>query len=141
MEIYKNGKGGVKRMKIAYVAGPYRAKTKIGIIRNIVAARKVAKELWKMGYAAICPHSNTALFDGICPDENFLQGDLDILQRCDIMVLVKGWEKSSGTRGEIEFAVNNNILIYEWDYFWKDINLFTKQFKNTVLRQNIPQNQ
>jgi hypothetical protein len=65
-----------KVLKIAYVAGPYRAKTKIGIILNILRARKVAKELWKMGYAVICPHSNSALMDGIAPDEAFLNGGI-----------------------------------------------------------------
>jgi nucleoside 2-deoxyribosyltransferase len=109
-------------MKIAYVAGPYRGKSKIKlinrlqVIRNIVRARTVAKELWRQGYAALCPHSNTALFDGAAPDETFLQGDIDMLAKCDLVVLVRGWDKSNGTKDEVIFAKYAGIPVYEWDY-------------------------
>lgn len=107
-------------MKLAYVAGPYRGKSKIKlinrlqVIRNIMAARKVAKELWKMGYAVICPHSNTALFDGVTPDKAFLEGDLLMLDRCDILVLQGKWRKSSGTIGELKRAQRLEMPVYEW---------------------------
>jgi len=107
-------------MKIAYVAGPYRGKSKIKLInqlqvmRNIIAARKVAKELWKLGYAVICPHSNTALFDGIVHDQTFLDGDIEILKRCDIIVLIGGWTNSRGTIGEYCVARDAGIQAYEW---------------------------
>ena len=101
-------------MELAYVGGPYRAKSKIGIIKNIVAARKVAQELWKAGYAVICPHSNSGLFNGV-PEESFLSGDIEILKKCDILVLVPGWECSTGTLDEIETAIQNNIPVYEWE--------------------------
>ena len=42
------------------MAGPYRADTIYGVAQNIQKARDVALRLWKLGYAAICPHSNTA---------------------------------------------------------------------------------
>lgn len=103
-----------ENMKIAYVAGPYRAKTKLGIIKNIMAARKIAKELWKLGYSVICPHSNSGLFSGI-PEEIFLEGDIEILKKCDVVVLVPGWENSSGTMNEIQIAAANNIAIFEWE--------------------------
>lgn len=100
--------------KIAYVAGPYRADSIVGIIKNIIAARKIAKELWKMGYVVICPHSNSGLFSGIS-EEVFLDGDIAILKRCDLVVLVPGWESSSGTINEIEIAIGNNIPVTEWE--------------------------
>ncbi|KZL88693.1 DUF4406 domain-containing protein [Clostridium magnum] len=99
-------------MDIAYVGGPYRAKTKLGIIRNIIVARKVAKKLWKLGYGVICPHSNSALFNNL-PEESFINGDIEMLKRCDVLVLVPGWENSAGTLGEIETAIQNHIPIYE----------------------------
>jgi hypothetical protein len=105
---------GQEKMKLAYVAGPYRARTIVGIVVNILRARKVANKLWKMGYAVICPHSNSALFDGAAPVQNFLQGDLQMLKLCEVIVLVPGWERSSGTWDEVAYAVNNNILIRYW---------------------------
>ena len=101
-------------MQIAYIAGPYRAKTKLGIIRNILKARKVAKKYWALGYTAFCPHMNSALMDRCAPDEVFLKGDLEFLQHADILVVIPGWERSKGTLGEIEFAKAKGIpIIYE----------------------------
>jgi hypothetical protein len=89
-------------MKKAYVIGPYRAKTVEGIENNIRAAAEVAKELWKMGYAVFCPHLNSAHFDGVAPDESFINGDLEFLSCCDVMVILPGWRSSRGSLGEIE---------------------------------------
>lgn len=105
-------------MKLCYIAGPYRGKSKIKIInwlqrqRNIRRARKAAEKLWKMGYAVLCPHLNTSNFDGLMPDETFLDGTLEMMKRCDLVVLVKGWEKSSGTLNEIKTAKTLKIPVY-----------------------------
>lgn len=99
-------------MKVAYVAGPYRADTIHGVAQNIQKARNVALRLWKLGYAVICPHSNTAFFDVACPDSVWLEGNIEILKRCDLVVLVDGWENSAGTRREVEVAAAYGIPIY-----------------------------
>ena len=98
-------------MKIAYIAGPYRAKTKLGVLINIIRARKAAKKYWQKGYAVICPHSNSALFDSVVPDQHFLDGDIEILSKCDVIVMIKGWQKSSGARNELSFALENRLTI------------------------------
>jgi len=98
-------------MEIAYIAGPYRAKTVFGVIRNILRARKVAKEYWRKGYATFCPHLNSVLMDKVAPTDIFLRGDLKFLEYADIMIVLPGWEKSKGTLGEIEFAKRKGIRI------------------------------
>lgn len=101
-------------MQIAYIAGPYRAKTKLGVIRNILKARKIAKKYWALGYTVFCPHLNSALMDGIAPDEVFLKGDLEFLQYADILVVIPGWERSTGTLAEIEFAkIKGKPMVFE----------------------------
>ena len=108
-------------MKLAYVAGPYRGKSRVKLINrlqiigNIIEARKVARALWRMGYAVICPHSNTALFDGVAPDKAFLDGDIIILKRCDLIVMIPGWTNSSGAKDEFRIANANHIPAYTWD--------------------------
>ena len=93
-------------MRVAYIAGPYRAKTSIGKLINIWKARKAAKKYWKMGYAVICPHSNSALFDGVVDELTFLNGDLEILKRCvDVLVLLPKWEDSTGSVIEQQWAI------------------------------------
>ena len=98
-------------MQIAYIAGPYRASTKLGVIRNILKARKAAKKYWRKGYAVFCPHLNSALMDRCAPEEVFLRGDLEFLKYADILVVIPGWERSTGTLGEIEFAKSKGIPI------------------------------
>jgi len=108
-------------MKLAYVAGPYRGKSKyriinrLQVIRNIIRARAVSKELWKQGYAVICPHSNSALFDGVAPDRTFLDGDIMMLKKCDLIVMLPNWAWSSGAVDELCIAQANGIPAYIWD--------------------------
>jgi len=99
-------------MKVVYVAGPYRGETESDVVRNIRAAEAVAIRIWKMGHAAICPHKNTALFGGLCPDDVWLKGDLEILSRCDELILCVGWEKSKGTADEIQLAKSLGIPVF-----------------------------
>ena len=107
-------------MRVAYVAGPYRASTPWGVHLNIEAAKAVAFELWRMGYAVLCPHANTAMMDFGC-DEVFLDGDLEILKRCDLVVVCPGWESSEGTQAEIAHAHNELKAVYYWPEDREDI--------------------
>ena len=83
-------------------------------MRNIRSAEAVAAELWKAGFAVICPHMNTALMGGICPDDVWLKGHLVILERCDLVVLAPGWRVSAGTLAEVARANERRIPVYEW---------------------------
>lgn len=101
-------------MKVAYISGPYRGKTENEVVANIKAAEVVAIKYWRLGYAVICPHKNTALFDGICSEDVFLEGDIEIMKRCDVVVMMKEWRNSSGARKELEIATRNGLaIIYE----------------------------
>ncbi len=106
-------------MKLVYVAGPYRADTEHGVHRNIQRAEAVAYQVWKLGCACICPHKNTAYFGGELPDRTWLDGDIEMILRCDAVVLVKGWEQSSGTRAEIESCRAAGIPVFKTlDELW-----------------------
>lgn len=91
-------------MKVAYIVGKYRSKTIEGTRDNIGRARKTAIKYWKKGYAVICPHLNTALFDGLADDEVWLKGDQEILKRCDVIIMMRGWKKSVGAKSEYQLA-------------------------------------
>jgi len=100
-------------MDVAYVIGPYRSKIGAhGIKKNIDKAEDTAKRLWLLEFAVICPHKNTAFFDGIAPDEIWLQGDLELLSRSNLAVTVDGWEKSEGSTQEVNFCKENKIPVY-----------------------------
>lgn len=101
-------------LKIAYIAGPYRADTIAGVRRNIETAREMAEHVWRIeGWGAICPHLNTALMDGLVPDRKFLEVDLEILRRCDAVILAGVWWHSVGVLQECREANRLKLPIYD----------------------------
>lgn len=93
----------------AFISGPYRAKTTNETRRNIRIAEEAAEEYWRKGYAVICPHLNSAFFDGACDDERFLIGYEEMVPWADLVVLLPGWETSAGARREYERALSLGI--------------------------------
>jgi len=102
-------------IKLVYIAGPYRGDgTPDCIHENIQVARIIAKKYWQAGYAVICPHMNSAYMDGVCPDETFLEGAIEILKRCDGIVMMPNWQQSAGSRDELNMAIKLGLeIIYE----------------------------
>ena len=100
---------------LVYLAGPIRPKGDQTLESNINNAKSIALELWKKGYTVISPHANSDLPITLADKEvealRWLNGDLDIIARCDAVVVLPGWEESAGTKGEIEFAKERNIPI------------------------------
>ncbi len=119
--------GGLMKDVVVYVAGPYRCPEghEWNVINNIRAAEYIALELWRHNIPTICPHKNTAFFGGACDDATWLLGDLIIIGRCDILVLVRGWENSIGTIAEIHKALDQKKPVFP---NWRDaVNLIYKE--------------
>jgi hypothetical protein len=117
-----------ERLPVIYIAGPYRAPTPWQILQNIRAAQAVALQVWKLGAVAICPHANTALFDGEAPDDLWLDGDLELLYRCDALLCTEDYQRSSGARAEVRKATEwskpiftnvNHEAFPRWIHGWK----------------------
>jgi hypothetical protein len=101
--------------KIVYLASPYRAKSEWMVYQHIENARYEATRLWNAGFIVINPIGNTAFFGGVydLPDKVWLDGDLVILSRCDILVLNFGWKSSSGCCSEREYAIKCGLPVYD----------------------------
>ncbi len=97
-------------MITVYVAGPYRANNIIKQIMNICRARKYARILWRKRIVALCPHSNSAFFDDI--DDIILPGCIELMLRCDAVLVIPKSDKSSGVRAEISAAKHANMPVY-----------------------------
>ena len=94
-------------MKLVYTAGKYRGGTIWGTRQNIRLAELVMGDLVCMGLSVICPHKNTALMDGIVsPNDHevWLAIDLEMLKRCDAIVMLPNWINSEGAKAELEKA-------------------------------------
>lgn len=100
-----------EKMKVAYIAGPYRADTISEIRHNIRRAEDAAEVLWKSGYAVICPHKNSGFFDGLVPDKQFLDAGLRFVEIADVVFVLKGWPGSVGSKAEVDRAKELGIEI------------------------------
>jgi hypothetical protein len=109
---------------VLFISGPYRAASPDGILSNILAAREVAKAVWQCGAIALCPHTNTMLMDGVLPDSVWLEGDIELLRRCDGVVLLPGWEVSHGSMAEREVAFQARMPVFEWPVHRERIHAF-----------------
>lgn len=95
-----------------YIAGPYRSPTDAGVQRNIRRAALLAQRVWKTGCVAVCPHLNSANFSGIVPEQWILDGYLELVSRCDAVVLTAKWRESEGTLAEMAWAEKYEIPVF-----------------------------
>jgi hypothetical protein len=99
-------------MRVIYVAGPFRGRDSWEIESNIRRAEALSLEVWKAGGVALCPHANTRFFQGTLPDDTFVRGTLEMLTRCDAILMVPGWERSAGARGERDWAIEHAMPVF-----------------------------
>jgi len=95
---------------LIYVSGKYSG----DVDANIEAAASIAGDLWEMGHAVFCPHTNTANFEKRCAAtyEQYIAGDLEVITWCGALVMVPGWEESKGAVIEKDYAESLGIPIY-----------------------------
>ena len=101
---------------VIYLATPIRPKNGQTLEGNLAKAKQIALELWKKGYTVFCPAANSdlpiSLADKEVEAERWLNGDIEILTRCDAIVVEPGWDCSVGVKGEISVASTAGIPIY-----------------------------
>lgn len=106
-------------MPAVYVCGPYRSKTREGLQLNIQSALQVGKLACLKGWAPLIPHANTAPLDGVSPeldDQFWLDATMELMRRCDAVVLAPGWQRSEGVKGELNEADRLGIPIYRSEH-------------------------
>jgi hypothetical protein len=103
------------RLPVVYIAGPYRAATQAGIELNIQAARSIGLQAIRRGWSPIIPHCNFAQLDLVDPaigDSFWLAATMEHMRRADVVLLVPGWENSTGTQAEVREANRWNIPVF-----------------------------
>ena len=103
--------------ELVFVSGRYRGNF-IQRLINIWKARQVAKMLWKQGFIPIVPHLNSCMMDGVVTDQEFLDGCIRMLDKCDAIYMMEGYGCSRGSVMELEHAVNTGkkVRLYFEDY-------------------------
>jgi Domain of unknown function (DUF4406) len=95
---------------VIYVSGKYSG-TPNEINENIQLARNASIQLWELGFTVITPHLNTIHFenDCKCSYEDYMDGDLEILSRCDAILFLENFKDSNGALKEKEKAEELHI--------------------------------
>lgn len=104
-------------MKLVYVAGPFTAPTAWQIAENVRAAERAGLQVACCGAMPVIPHANTANFHGTCTPEFWYAGTLELLRRCDAIVLIDGWRGSRGAVIEKETAEKRGMPVFILNYF------------------------
>lgn len=100
-------------MKVIYVAGPFRAKTPWEIEQNIRDVEALALKIARYGAAPLCPHSMYRYYQNSLPDEFWMEATLELMRRCDAVVLSLRWKGSAGSKGEREEALRLGLPVFE----------------------------
>lgn len=93
-------------MKLIYVAGRFSGMDRACVERNIEAATQVGLQVAAAGAMPVIPHANTQHpeFETLQPYEFWIAGTMALLERCDALITVPGWEASKGACGEVKRA-------------------------------------
>ena len=98
----------------AFISGAYSGSLS-EVNENISKARVVIADVIKAGWIPICPNVFWSPFADIQDYDFWLEAAITLLETCDILVLVPGWETSSGVKREIQRAREIGILIVNSD--------------------------
>lgn len=94
---------------LLYVAGAYCG----DVSANISKAEEVSIALIRNGWHVFTPHKNTAGYeqyeDGTLSKTTWIEMDLNILSRCNVLFVMNNWKSSIGTQKEIHFASVHDI--------------------------------
>lgn len=108
------------KIPLIYVAGPYTAPTSAEVDTNIMRAREAGKVVCGLGAYPIIPHANTSHFEGAAPDSFWLPATLEACRRCDAILILRGWQSSKGTLGELELMRDlHRPIFFEVDPTWQ----------------------
>ena len=99
-------------MRLVYIAGPYRAPSPWQVEQNIRAAEDLAVKVHAAGMFAVCPHANSRHMEGVADDAHFLVGTLELMRRCDAVILTRNWRTSSGALAEVAEATRIGIPVF-----------------------------
>lgn len=98
-------------MKLVFLAGPFRGDgSREAKLQNIDATQVHTKQLIKNQISFYSPHLNLDVAvmnlggDGSEHAEYAINTQRIFLERCDILAVLPGWQESSGTKDEIDYA-------------------------------------
>ena len=85
-------------MKLVYVAGPLRAADTWSVEQNIQIVERLALDVFGLGAYPVYVHPFARYTEG--RRALAMRGSLELMRRCDALILAAGWDSSDGSVGE-----------------------------------------
>lgn len=106
-----------KKIPRVYVAGAYSADNVMGVLNNMRRGMELATKVLLAGFAPFCPWYDYHYIILLREGENLTVQDMytysiNWLSVSDAVLVVPGWENSTGTKKEIEVAINLGIPVF-----------------------------
>lgn len=102
------------KMVLVYIAGPYSAATQAGIEENVKAAQKLGAEVMTAfpgKVLAVVPQSLGKGLEDRGDYKFWIAATLELMRRCDGVVLRHNWRNSPGAVGEVDEAIRQRMPI------------------------------
>lgn len=111
-----------RRPRVVYVAGPFRASRAWLIEQNVRRAESQVRRLLELGFAPVCMHTTGRFLFGEVSETKMLDASLELVRRCDAVLLLEGYEQSAGAVSELNAAIDADVPTFhtlaelrEWD--------------------------
>ena len=91
-------------MRLVFIAGKFAGANAWEIACNVHIAEGVALRVAQLGGMPVVPHSLGRSMFGTLPEEFWRAGCLELLGRCDGIVLLPSWSNSPGAGAEARHA-------------------------------------
>lgn len=96
-------------MKLVFVAGKFAGANAWEVACNVHEAEAAALRVAKLGGMPVVPHSLGRSMFGTLPEEFWRAGCLELLARCDGIILLPTWISSAGANAESNYASEHGI--------------------------------
>jgi hypothetical protein len=122
-----------------YIAGPYSSPSAdpVPLLENIRNGLRAASTLIQQGYAPFCPFVDFLYWIVLRPKERITKSQiqnysLEWVKQCQAVLLLKGWERSSGAIRELLVAIYEDVPIFTSvrqlrDYFEREKKTSSKK--------------
>jgi hypothetical protein len=98
---------------VIYIAGPYSGDTRLDVSENLWEAVRAVYEIYEVGAMGLFTPLMTDVFAGEFLEETMLERDLWLLERCDAVYVIPGWQESEGAQVEVNHAKSLNLPVFD----------------------------